>query len=545
MKSLPLIILTVFLGDILYAQPQRKSKIPNSGSEENMPLLMPDNFDSLLLVAWRQEEGEPDVNNPLLEPAMPWDAGGVMAHGTVLLDPIDGLWKAWQVSTPGEAELKDGIKSFHEQQRRITYLESKDGVSWYRPKLDVVKWPGYKQTNILFDLNSGGTAVYSSVLIDTTNKEWPYEMFLIRNPSLGPDSTHVGHLPAPTSEKRGLYRYRSRDGIHWELIAGPLFNLGRGGDVIYIYKEPDGSYLAYFKQYSLEPGDRIIPFDNNSQQLVRRIGRNTSPDGNSWGPRKIIFGRDWRDAGFAQYLELCPIRVPGGFVGMLTYYDASNKTMSLQMAASRDGINWWRPDRRPALPNAPLGDYGGGMIWQMHQPILADGRMYVYYGGTKGLHGEVLDSRFHPRIEVGNESVSGVPTPTLPFYSALCRASWEEDRLYALAPVVGGPTIGRALTKPENSGKGTLEVNVLVGKGGEFRVELIDKNGVAIPGFSAADCMPISGDHRKVSIQWKGGKRAPVDEVRIRFVLKDAFLYGYKWDKGSSVPAGNPHQIGD
>lgn len=523
------VICTLGMGCVLQGQIQKSLTALKKNSGQQFPLLMPDNFDSLLLASWRQEEGVPDARNPLLEPAMPWDAGGIMAHGTVLHDPIDGLWKAWQVSTPGERELKDGIKSTHEEQRRITYLESKDGIVWSRPMLDIIKWNGYEKTNILFDLNSGGTAVYPSVLIDTSNKTWPYEMFMVRTPSLGPDPNHVEHLPAPSPEKRGLYRYRSKDGKHWELTAGPLFDLGRGGDVIYVYKEPDGSYLAYFKQYSLEPGDRVIPYDNNKQQLVRKIGRNTSPDGNHWGERKIIFERDWRDAGFAQYLELCPIRMKNGFVGILTYYDASNKTMSLQMAVSRDGIKWWRPDRRPALPNPPLGEYGGGMMWQMHQPIVEKGHMYVYYGGTQGLHGEILDSRFQPRIEVGNENVSGAPTPTLPFYSALCRASWQVDRLYALAPSVGGPTIGRAVTKPEISGKRQLLVNVLVRKGGEFRAELTDESGKVIPGFSAADCVPVTGDYRQIAIQWKGGKKAPVDKVRIRFVLQQAFLYGYEW----------------
>ena len=99
---------------------------------------MPDDFASLQLVAWRVEIGTPDPRNPLLEPAMPWDSGGIMAHGTVLRDPIDGLWKAWQVSTPGEEKL-DGLKAVHEHQRRLTYLESKDGVKWYRPELPFVR----------------------------------------------------------------------------------------------------------------------------------------------------------------------------------------------------------------------------------------------------------------------------------------------------------------------------------------------------------------------------------------------------------------------
>lgn len=129
-----------------------------------LPLLMPDDFETMHLVSWRVEPGVPDPRNPLLEPAMPWDSGGIMAHGTVLRDPIDGLWKAWQVSTPGETTL-DGLKTNHEHQRRLTYLESKDGLKWYRPELRFVSWPGHDKTNILFDLDSGGTSVYALSLI--------------------------------------------------------------------------------------------------------------------------------------------------------------------------------------------------------------------------------------------------------------------------------------------------------------------------------------------------------------------------------------------
>src|ERR1700731_3698156 len=65
-----------------------------------LPFLMAEDFEDLDFCAWRIEPGQPDAHNPLVEPAMPWDAGGVLAHGTVLRDPIDGLWKAWQISIP-------------------------------------------------------------------------------------------------------------------------------------------------------------------------------------------------------------------------------------------------------------------------------------------------------------------------------------------------------------------------------------------------------------------------------------------------------------
>ena len=503
---------------------------PFAAAAERMPLLMPDDFESFQLVSWRVEQGVPDSHNPLLEPKMPWDSGGVMAHGTVLHDPIDGLWKAWQVSTPAEERL-DGLKAQHEAQRRLTYLESKDGVQWYRPKLSLVHWPGYDWSNILLDFDSGGTAVYASVLVDPANKEWPYEMFVMRSPKLAGLTNRVGHLPGP-EERHGNYRYRSKDGKDWKLVEGPIHSsVGGGGDVSYVYREPDGSYVSYFKTYpKLREGDRIITYDNNPRGGLRSVTRRTSPNGTDWGNDVLVLARDWRDPDYAQFLEICPVKVDGGYVALVNYYDASIQTMCLQLAASRDGIHWWRPDRRPALPNPPLGDYGGGMIWQMHHPIVVGDRMHVYYAGSEGIHGEIHDSRLQPQIEVGGELVSGIQKPTLPFNTALCRATWQFDRLWALVPSAGGKTIGEAVTRPGHPGGGRLTVNVHVKQGGKFQAELLDKNGRPITGFSMDDCRPITGDHRETTITWKGGKNAPAEAVKIRFLLQRAFLYGYAWE---------------
>jgi len=517
----------VFTGAAISATGQTAIGIP---ATNRMPLLMPDNFESLILVSWRVEEGLPDPHNPLLEPAMPWDSGGVMAHGTVLLDPLDGLWKAWQVSTPAE-ERFDGLQSEHEKYRRLTYLESKDGVSWYRPMLPFVRWPGYDRTNIIFDLDSGGTAVYASVLVDPKNKKWPYEMYVLRSPKLGGVSNRVGHLPGPAG-KRATYKYRSQDGKDWKLIEGPIHpSHGGGVDVSYVYRQPDGTYISYFKNYPKKnEGDRIIIYDNNPRGGLRSIARRTSLDGSEWGNDILVLRRDWRDPDFTQFLELTPVKVEGGFVGIITTYNSSIQTKFLQMAASRDGIHWWRPDRRPTLPNPPLGDYGGGMIWQMHHPIVEDGKMHVYYAGSEGLHGEIFDTRFEPRIEVGGETVIGANTQTLPFNTALCRATWEFDRLWALVPSAGGPTFGEAITRPGNPEGSRLAVNLLVRKGGEFRAELLDKFGRPVSGFSAEDCHPITGDYRQTTVSWKGGEKAPAEAVKIRFVLRRAFLYGYDWE---------------
>jgi hypothetical protein len=215
---------------------------------------------------------------------------------------------------------------------------------------------------------------------------------------------------------------------------------------------------------------------------------------------------------------------------LVNSYDASNQPMCLQLAASRDGIHWWRPDRRPALPNPPLGDYGGGMIWQMHHPIIEDGRMHVYYAGSEGLHGEIHSTGFEPRLEVGNETVIGYQTPTLPFNTALCRATWRFDRLWALVPSAGGSTLGSAVTRAGIPPGGRLAMNVHVKPGGELRVELLDASDNPVAGFTQEDCRPIIGDHSRIAVAWAGGDRAPLSAAKARFILRRSFLYGFHWE---------------
>jgi hypothetical protein len=499
------------------------AKSPKPG--DTMPILMPDDFEQLHLVSWRVEQGRPDPQNPLLEPQMPWDAGGVMSHGTIARDPLDGLWKAWQISTPAEPEL-DGVNADHHNQRRLTYLESPDGINWTRPRLKHVSWPGYDKTNILLDHASGGACTYASVLIDPHRESWPYEMFIMREPACKNPSKTVGGLPPPKG-KRAIYRYRSRDGKKWHVFQGPLKIVP--SDISFIYQTPAGGYVNYFKTY-IDPPDwaRIIPYDNNGSQRLRALAVRTSPDGTHWNDRRVVMKTDWRDPNHLQFMELNPLKLNGGYVGLVTVYDAITQTIYLQMAASRDGLNWWTVARRPALPNPPLGDYGGGMIWQMKNLIRHRERLYVYYSGTEGIHAEIFDTRIKPRLEARGITTIGIMTPTLPFVGALCRASWDVHRMWALCPSAGGMTGGAAVTHTHTCKGKTLWVNIRTRKQGALRAELRTPEGDVIAGFAKQDCQRIQGDHHAIRVSWKGGRNAPRD-ARVKFYLTRAFLYGYEW----------------
>ena len=78
-----------------------------------------------------------------------------------------------------------------------------------------------------------------------------------------------------------------------------------------------------------------------------------------------------------------------------------------------------------------------------------------------------------------------------------------------------------------------LPVNVHVKSGGALRAELLDKAGQTMLGFTAADCEPITGDHRRATFHWRGGATAPA-AVKTRFVFKRTFLYGFVWETWAS-----------
>jgi hypothetical protein len=96
-----------------------------------------------------------------------------------------------------------------------------------------------------------------------------------------------------------------------------------------------------------------------------------------------------------------------------------------------------------------------------------------------------------------------------------------------LAPAIGGPYVGTATTRPQSLAGKKLLVNAVTQPDGELRVELLDNGRNVIPGFSRSDCHPLQGDHHAAKVSWKGGAEIPESATKLRFVLNQAYLYGF------------------
>lgn len=81
-----------------------------------------------LQVTWSVDFGYvPD--EPLMHPQYEWDEE-IGGKGTILVDPLDGMYKAWYISQPGIDYLT--YNSSEGAARMISYAISHDGVNWER-----------------------------------------------------------------------------------------------------------------------------------------------------------------------------------------------------------------------------------------------------------------------------------------------------------------------------------------------------------------------------------------------------------------------------
>ena len=480
------------------------------------PIIFEDSFAEPHSIAWRVEPGEWDSANPLIVGEHPWETACPFNAGTVLKDPLDGLWKAWGICFPH-------LDGFYRGQfdNRLAYFTSEDGVRWTKPQLDGFPCMGVDRSNVLLGLEDIGKCGYPSVIVHPdAEPDRRYEMFLHAFPPYKNPSKHMRGFPVRPEHAEGhpsgIWRYFSADGIHWRPCEGPL-DLP-SADSIYVTKEADGPYVASHKVGRPAAPGAYVPYDVGAGEQ-RILVRRESKDGSHWSPYQIILEPDWRDAHDTQFMDMGTIRQDGGVVAVVAVYHCLSQRMDLQLAGSPDGKQWFRPfPRTTSVPNAPLGDCGGGLFYGTPYVIEDGDKLHFYFGSLEGLHGDVY-------AKVDGEYLQ---------YGGMCRASWEKGRLWALVPAAGGPTQAHATCLPVKASAGkTLYINALTLPDGEISAELRRDDGweigPPIEGFGREDCAPFHGDSKCAPLTWKGGDRCPREALLLRLHLTRARLYGFEW----------------
>lgn len=362
--------------------------------------------------------------------------------------------------------------------------ESKDGIHWTRPILNLHEWEGSKENNIVWreDAPTHNMAVFKD-----------------ENPQAAADARYKAIVQTETPRAN-----RSADGIHWTPVTERL--LPTEGPL-------DSQNVAFWDPVRAEYRLYWIM----SPLAGRMIQTATSKDFVQWEksadlvyPGKPV-STNWKDAFHLSTATILPyFRAPQlmiGFPAQLIFpgppYPFAQGVSQPLLMTSRDGVEFSRWDEPVIPPTAPEnrdGNRSNVMAWGMLQLPNAPNEISLYATENYFNAGPTRLRRFVYRLD-GFVSISS------------------------------GAAGGELLTKPFRSVGKELVINYKVHGEGTVRVEIQDESGKALEGFSLEDCDPLTGDEVAAVVHWKGNSDLGASlsqPVRVRFVFKNADLYSFK-----------------
>lgn len=410
-------------------------------------------------------------------------------------DPDEGLFKLWTLTAT------DGVMG------HAGYHESRDGVHWTQPSLGQVEYQGSRDNH--------------------------YVAFAYDEGSLGPNSVvYDADDPDPTRRYKAMAYYRpkhimvlavSPNGRDWrKLETGPLksydeFNLSLDRSehrfiATVKVQGPYGRSHALTTSHDFETWSEpelIFHADEQDQDLARvvigqRLANRTLQQPVSVGEAE--WATDVYNFGVSRY--------ESRYIGLAAFFYHTGRVPSgrnhdgfhhIQLAASRDMKTWQRlGDRQAFIGPSPLGAgaYDTMQLLPPSFPILRGDELWFYYTGIK--------NRLEPPVRDRD-------------WSAVCLATLRRDGFVSLDGDVDG---GWVTTRPLTWDGDTLYVNSDA-RAGTVACEVLDDTGHPLPGYSRADCTPLTTDSTRQAVTWHGSTPLPgsAGPLRLRFYVKQAYLY--------------------
>lgn len=409
----------------------------------------------------------PQPREVVLVTDKPWE-GNTSAYYTIFRD--GDLFRMYYRGSHYDVPTK---KATHPE---VTcYAESKDGIHWTKPNLGLFEFAGSKDNNIVWD--GIGTHCFTA--------------FKDQNPSCPPDARYKAISRGRPQAKKGLYVFKSADGIRWSLIQqAPVITDGAF----------DSQNLAFW-----DPHAKVYrEYHRTFVDGVRAIMTGTSTDYVTWTEPVLL---DYGDVP-KQHLYTNAVRyydrAPHILLGFPTrYLPNEGQRVEPTLMASHDGRRfkrWLDPLIPEDAPEDRDGNRSNYMTWGVVALPGNDKELSVY--ATEAYY-TGPDSRVR-------------------------RFSFRVDGFVSLRGAEQGGTLR---TKPLVFAGKQLKLNFATRDGGHVRVALLDADGRPIKGFALADCRPLTGDEIEKSVSWKGGNLSELagKTVQAVFEVNDADLWSFRF----------------
>ena len=437
---------------------------------------------------------------PVLKPDRRWEDFRITSYFTVVQD--GGVCRMYYSCF---SEDQWNFASSEVTWRDYAFLclaESTDGIHWTKPNLGIIEYNGSRSNNII-----ARSIVDGTVFIDPTAE--PAKRYKM----LSTIGAHSG----------GLRVSYSADGIHFTMPEQAVSSWRPDSQQNAFYDQRLGTYVAYLRGRNgmgiplpdrrcvvrVEVKDIAAPWNQVTPQLVLAPDSEDSPE--------VDF---YTNAGLKYpYAQDAYFFFPAAYHHFPKQF-GNDGLLDCSIAASRDGIHWQRPDRRPYVGLGEKGDWDAAFIMMGVGLVRQGDRLIQYYNGTDISHG-------------------GTRKASKQIGSAQGRRRWGwmgavEQRLDGFFSA-DTDYRGGSLSTPLIVFSGNrLELNLNTSAIGEARVEIQDEQGRPIPGFALQDCDAIMANDVRYVTAWKGNSNVSAltgRPVRLHFEARATRLYAFQFTK--------------
>ena len=148
------------------------------------------------------------------------------------------------------------------------------------------------------------------------------------------------------------------DRLAWTKIAEPLADYSVNGGICPGYDEHHQTYFAYIQPQGCAPVEpQSLGTSLPETEVVRRaVGLTRTRDFRHWPAAKLLLHPDAQDALDTSFYGACYIPYPGRgelHAMVLPVFHHITDHVDMQLAFSRDGLVWTRPERRAVLGLGP------------------------------------------------------------------------------------------------------------------------------------------------------------------------------------------------
>ena len=433
---------------------------------------------------------EPRPAGTALQLNQPWE-GIVSGYFTVLQD--GSRYRMYYRGRPSTSRQDASAEA-----AEVTCLaESEDGIHWNRPRLGLFEVAGTRDNNV--------------VLVEPKTATHNFCPFIDSRPGVPASERYkaVGGTGA------GLFGFASADGIHWASVSSrALITAGQfDSQNVVFWSETEHCYVCYFRTW---------------RQNVRWISRSESADFLHWSePAEMTFGDAPPEHLYINQTRPY-LRAPHLYLGLAARFNPGRHGLTPEDARAIDLSN-------PANYDSLDQDDSDAVLLSSRGGTRSD-RTYLESFIRPGQDPRNWVARAnYPALGLIQTATNELSCFVLRHYG---QPSIHLERLTlrldGFASVHAGYASGELVTRPMRF-KGTdLELNLATSAAGSLRVEVQDANGKPLPGFGLQDAEELIGDRVAVRARWKNHPSLPASEgtvVRLRFVLKDADLYSFRFTR--------------